>query len=86
MRRASRACPIVTYTLPYPPARDPRRRASRSIRPLALSQGFDDLDAVAAARRSRGLAEQDDAVGVGAEAVVLDAPDVGGLGEVQRWE
>ena len=68
----------------YPPARDPRRRVSRSIPPLALSQGFDDLDAVAAAKRSRGLVEQDDAVGVGAEAVVLDAPDVGGLGEALR--
>ena len=30
------------------------------------------------------LAKQDDAVGVGAEAVVLDAPDVGGLGEALR--
>jgi len=30
------------------------------------------------------FAEKYDAVGVGAEAVVLDAPDVGGLGEVLR--
>jgi hypothetical protein len=30
------------------------------------------------------LAEEHDAVGVGAEAVVLDAPDVGGLGEALR--
>ena len=32
--------------------------------------------------RSR-LPEQHDAVGIGAEAVVFDAPDVGGLGEAQ---
>ena len=31
-----------------------------------------------------GIAEEHDSVGVGPEAVVLDAPDVGGLGEVLR--
>ena len=30
------------------------------------------------------LPEQHDSVGIGAEAVVLDAPDIGGLGEARR--
>lgn len=51
------------------------RRQSR------VGQDSGDRPRFAPSAGSAGFAEQDDAVRVGAETVVRDAPDVGGLGE-----